>query len=334
MSDQQRRVVVLGRINDAGTGALVDAGFEVVERPDNPPDLHALAHAAHAIVVRTTPIDRALLEAAPELRIVARHGVGYDAVDVDALSARGIPLALTGDVNSGAVAEHALGLMLALAKRIPVYDAAIRADHYAIRDTFAATELGGKTLLCIGFGRIGRKVTALCRAFGMHVRVYDPFAPAADVQAAGCEAVADLHAGLAEADWVTIHAPKSPDTQYLVGRAELAAMKPGARLVNVARGGLVDETALVEALDDDHLAGAGLDVTEREPLPPDDPLARHPATVLTPHSAAFTAECSRRMALACARNVIARFEGTLDPSLVVNPDVLEAPAAAERGDAC
>lgn len=324
MSESQRRVLVLGRIHDAGVRALDEAGFAVLERPDNPPDLLEVVRDAAAIVVRTTAIDRTLVEKAPDLRVVARHGVGYDAVDVDALSERGIPLALTGDVNSGAVAEHALGLMLALAKRIPAYDRAIRDDHYAIRDTFAATELAGKSLLCVGFGRIGRKVTELCRAFGMRVLVFDPFAPPADVHTAGCEPVADLRSALADADWVTIHAPKSPDTTHLIGREELAAMKPGACLVNVARGGLVDEAALVEALDRAHLAGAGLDVTEIEPLPPDDPLALHPATVLTPHSAAFTGECSRRMALACARNVIAYFDAGLDPAVVVNTGVLEA----------
>lgn len=326
MAAETRKVLVLGRIHDTGVAALREAGFDVAEHPDDPPDLQALVGDAVAIVVRTTRIDADLVAAAPELRIVARHGVGYDAVDVGALTGRGIPLALTGDVNSTAVAEHTLALMLALAKRIPAYDRAIRDGEYAIRDTFSATELSAKTLLCIGFGRIGRKVSGLCRALSMRVLVSDPFAAVADIEAAACEPVASLEDGLAAADWVTIHAPRSPSTRHLIGRDELATMKPGTFLVNVARGGLVDEAAAIEALDRGRLAGIGLDVFEREPLPPDDPLARHPATVLTPHSAAFTAECSRRMAMACARNVIDRFDGRLDPAVVVNDEVLTAPS--------
>ncbi|MDZ7748760.1 MAG: hydroxyacid dehydrogenase [Halofilum sp. (in: g-proteobacteria)] len=335
MSESTPRVVVLGRIHEAGIAALRAAGFAVDEQPDDPPGLERLVRDADAIVVRTTRIGADVVAAAPALQLVARHGVGYDAVDVDALSARGIPLALTGDVNSGAVAEHALALMLALAKRIPAYDHAIRTGDYGIRDTFGASELADKTLLCIGFGRIGRKVAALCRALSMRVLVSDPFAAAGDVEAAGATPIADLREGLAAADWVTLHAPRSASTEHLLGRAEIGAMKPGAFLVNVARGGLVDEVAALEALEAEHLAGIGLDVFEHEPLPADDPLARHPRTVLTPHSAAFTAECSRRMALACARNVIDRFGDGLDPEVVVNDTVLgDTTPAAGRSPSC
>lgn len=323
MPRELQRVLVLGRINEAGIARLREVGnFDIIERPDSPADLIDIASDASAIIVRTTPINRRLLDAAPELRIVARHGVGYDAVDVEALTERAIPLALTGDVNSGAVAEHAMALILALAKRVAAYDRAIREGNYSIRDTFSATELAGKTILLIGFGRIGRNVAKLCQAFSMRVLVSDPFVSSEDVSRLGCELAVDLHAGLANADWVTVHAPKSPNSKHLIGREELAVMKRGAFLVNVARGGMVDEAAVVEALDEGHLTGVGLDVTETEPLAPDHPLARHPATVLTPHSAAFTAECSGRMALACANNVIGFFGNRLDRSLVVNHEVL------------
>lgn len=317
------KVLVLGKIHEAGVERLRQAGgFEVIERKDNPPDLQSLVADADVIIVRTTRIDQNLVDRSPKLRLVARHGVGYDAVDVAALTARSVPLALTGDVNSTAVAEHALSLMLALAKQTVQFDRAIREGNFAIRDGFSAFELSGRTLLVIGLGRIGRKVARLAQAFGMSVLASDPFVSAADAEQLSVRLVADWRAALGEADFVSIHAPKLPDTRYLIGALELAAMKPGSVLINVSRGGMVDETALVEALDSGHLAGAGLDVFEREPLPADDPLARHPAVVLSPHSAAFTQECVRRMSLACAENVIAFAAGRIDPGLVVNPQIL------------
>ena len=325
---ESHRILVLGKIHRAGIERLQAAGgFEVIARPDDPSDLAEQARSAEAIIVRATPIDRALLAGAPRLRLVARHGVGYDSVDVDALSERGIPLALTGDVNSGAVAEHTLALMLALAKRIVQHDRAIREDRFAERDHFSAVELDGRRILVIGFGRIGRRVAALCRAFGMAVRVFDPFLTAAAVEQAGYRHSTDLDAALADADWVSLHLPKTPQTRGLIGQERLARMRPGAFLVNVARGGLVDEAALVEALDTGRLAGAGLDVFETEPLAPDHPLAAREDVVLSPHAAALTSECAQRMALACADNVIAFFAGQPDPTRIVNREVL-APGAS------
>ncbi len=318
-----QKVLVLGKIHDAGVNRLREAGtFEIVERPDNPPDLFEQARDTDAIIVRTTPINPPLLIAARTLKLVARHGVGYDAVDVAALTGRGIPLALVGDVNSTAVAEHTLALMLSLAKRVPTYDKAIRSGHYAVRDSFAATELAGRTVLVLGFGRIGRLVAKLSAAFGMDVLVYDPVVPRADVEAQGYRSAADVAQALPAADYVTIHAPKIPGAKHLIGNAEIERMKAGAFLINVSRGGMVDEEALVRALEEKRLAGAGLDVFEEEPLPPDHPLARNEKVVLSPHSAAFTQECAERMALACAENVIAFAAGRLDPRLVVNPEVL------------
>ena len=294
----------------------------MIERPDNPPDLLTLASETDAIIVRTTRIDRPVIAAAGMLKLVARHGVGYDAVDVDALSERNIPLALVGDVNSTAVAEHALALMLDVAKFTTAYDRAIRQGEFRIRDRFAAVELSGRTVLIIGLGRIGRKVAALCRAFGMTVLGSDPFVSSEDAERLGITSVEDWRQRLPYVDVVTIHAPKLPGEGFLIGADELRAMKPGAILINVSRGGMVDEAALIQALDKGRLMGAGLDVFEREPLPADDPLARHPWVVLSPHSAAFTQDCARRMSLACAENVIACSDGKLDPALVVNLQVL------------
>ncbi len=317
------QVAIFGKIDEAGIERLTAAGrFDLVARPDHADDRIAVAAGADVIIARMTRIDAQLIDAAPNLAFVARHGVGYDTVDVEALSRRAIPLAVTGDVNSGAVAEHTLALMLALAKRIPVYDQAVRDGRFSIRDGFSACELEGHTALLIGFGRIGRKVARLCHAFGMSVVVVDPFVDGHEVEGLGYRFAEDLHEALGGADFVSIHVPKAPDTLHLIGRPQLECMRPGAFLINVSRGGLVDESALVAALDGGRLAGAALDVFEVEPPPAEYPPLRHAGLVLTPHSAALTRECAARLALACADNVIAFAAGRLDPQRVVNRQTL------------
>ncbi len=319
-----RKVVVFGKINDAGLAMLHQhGGFSIIEHPDRATDRVEAAAQAEAIIVKMTAIDEALIAAAPNLKIVARHGLGYDTVDVEALSRRHIPLALTGDVNSGAVAEHTLALMLALAKRLCPYDQAIRRGEFSVRDSYSAIELRDRTLLLIGYGRIGRKVARLACAFGMRVLVRDPFLRREDVQAEDVTLIDDLGEGLAQADMVSVHAPKPREGGYILDAAALDALKPGAMVINVARGGLVDEAALLRALESGHVSAAGLDVFENEPPAPDDPVLSHPGILVSPHCAAYTKESSRAMAEASAENVIAFFEGRLDPRLVVNADVLK-----------
>ncbi len=315
-------VLVLGKIHGAGIDRLAEANFTLRELPDHPADLMDHVGAADAIIVRMTRIDAATIAAAPGLRIVARHGVGYEAVDVAALTARRIPLALVGDVNCGAVAEHTLALMLGLAKRLCAYDRATRDGNFAIRDTFSAGELAGKTVLVVGFGRIGRAVARLCSVFGMNVIAADPFVDAAAAEAAGYRHVVDFREALGRVDYVTVHVPKAPGAGHLIGAAEIAAMKPEAALLNLSRGGVVDEAALHASLVAGRLRGAALDVFEDEPPGPGNPLFALDSVIVSPHCAAFTEECARRMALACADNVLAAFDGRLDPDLVVNREVL------------
>jgi len=316
-------ILVLGKIHQAGIDRLKAADCAVVELPDHPADLLAHVGDADAIIVRMTRIGAAVIDAAPKLRVVARHGVGYEAVDVDSLTARGIPLALVGDVNSGAVAEHTLALMLGLAKRLVAYDRATRDGDFAIRDTFSSRELAGKTVLVVGYGRIGRAVAGRCAGFGMTVIAADPYVEASAVEAAGHTHVADFRDALGHADYVTVHVPKAPGAPYLVGGPEIAAMKPEAAVLNLSRGGVVDEGAVLQALRAGRLRGAALDVFEDEPPKPDNPLFALDSVIVSPHCAAITEECACRMALACADNVLAAFGGTLDRELLVNPSVLD-----------
>ncbi len=321
------KILVLGQIHRDGIEQMRrEVAADVVELPDHAPKLMDEVADCDAIVVRMTRIDEPVIAAAPRLRVVARHGVGYDTVDVAALTRHGIPLALVGDVNSTAVAEHTLALMLALAKRIVTYDRELRAGNFAVRDGFSATELADKTALLLGFGRIGQATARLCAAFGMRVLIYDPFVAAESLAASPHQHVTEFVPYLGAADYVSIHVPRLPETRHLIGAPELAAMKPTAALLNVSRGGIVDEVALADALAGQRIGGAGLDVFETEPPAADSALLRSDRVVVTPHSAAFTGECARRMALACAGNVAAALAGHLDPAVVVNRETLGAAA--------
>ena len=208
---------------------------------------------ADGLIVRGTPVDEALLAKAERLRVVCRHGVGYDLVDVPALTKRGIALMITPEANAASVAEHALTLMLNLARNVGPVSAAVRRGEWRVRGQSSTFELGGRQVLVFGFGRIGTRVARLCAAFGMRVMVHDPYLPAGTIRGAGYDAVVDRDAGLAQADIVTLHVPANDATRGMVNAAFLSRMKPGAVLVNTARGTLVDEAALEAALRSGHL---------------------------------------------------------------------------------
>jgi D-3-phosphoglycerate dehydrogenase len=312
-------ILVAGKLHPAGLERLKKAeGFTstLVQEVSVESYVPHLAEA-DAVVLRTQPMTAETIAKAPNLKIVSRHGVGYDAVDVKALNARGIPLAIVGDVNSRAVAEHTLMLMLAVARHALAHDAAIRAGDWNIRNRFETVELDGKTLLLMGFGSIGRRVAELARAFGMTVVAYDPFIKPDVLARHGVKPAGELLQAIAEADYISLHMPGAA-TAAVMFEEEIAAMKPSAILINAARGGLVDELALDRALRDGRLLGAGLDVLAAEPPAPDHPLLSNPKVLISPHSAGLTSECAARMAVASVQNIIDHFAGRLDPALVVN----------------
>lgn len=312
-------VLVVGAIHASGK-ALLDAapGYTARYITDETEAGYA-GHVAEAdaIVIRTQPMSAATIAAAERLRIVSRHGVGYDAVDVPALTARGIPLTICGDVNSTAVAEHAAMLILAASKRVLRADRAVREGPWSWRNGLESQDLRGRNLLQIGYGRIGRHVAAMMGGFAMTIRAYDPFLLQRGWPADGVAPIEDLHEALAWADIVSISIPRTGAP--LIGTAELDLMKDGAILVNTARGGLIDEAALVAALESGRIGAAGLDVFETEPLPQDHPLTRFDQVVLSPHIAGLSEGSAERMALASVQNVLDYLEGRpLDPGLVVN----------------
>lgn len=278
---------------------------------------------ADAILCRQGRVDGTAMDASPRLRIVARHGVGVDEVDLDAARARGLMVTNTPGANSRAVAEHALAGILALAKGLRPLGAIVAGGGW--RGTLQVRDVAGLRLGLVGLGSIGREVARLASAFGMHVAAYDPGAPGAasapvardlspGAASLSVERVPSLAALLPRSDVLSLHLPLLPTTRGLVGAEELAALPPGALVVNTARGGLIDEAALLAALESGHVAGAMLDVFEAEPPPAGYSLRDHPAVIATPHLAGGTPASLERMGTMAAECIVARLTGTLVPA--------------------
>jgi D-3-phosphoglycerate dehydrogenase / 2-oxoglutarate reductase len=289
------------------------------------PDFNALLAAdgeVHGAILGLTRFGDTEAKNAHGLQVVSRIGVGYDTVDVPALTRHKVPLMIAGTANSPSVAEQAMHFMFALAKRGAELDAMVKANRWGDRFSTLPVDLIGKTLIIVGFGRIGTRVAKRCLAMEMVVLVYDPYVPAAAIRAAGCEPVADLDLALPRADFVTIHCPKTDETVGMFNAARLRRMKPTAYLVNTARGGIVDEADLHAALTSGVIPAAGLDVLDREPPDPDNPLLKLPNVITAPHMAGVTRESIDRMAVQAVRNVLSVFDGAPIVENVVNPEVL------------
>lgn len=315
-------LLIAGKLHPSGLALLDRApgvSFDYVEDISEASYQPHLARA-EGLVIRTQPLSAASIARAPGLRVVSRHGVGYDAVDVAALSARAIPLCIVGDVNSAGVAEHAMMLILAASHRLIAADRAVRQGPWGWRNGLQTHEVAGKRLLIVGFGRIGRRLAALARAFGVEVWAHDPFVPQDAWPDTLVRRVSDLPAALPQVDIVSLHVPRAE--RAVLGAGELALMRRSAIVVNTARGGLVDEVALAQALKAGLLGGAGIEVFSAEPPFPDHPLFGLDNAVLTPHNAALTVECAERMAVASVQNALDFFQGRLDPSLIVNRTAL------------
>ena len=282
-------------------------------------DLHALLSDTAAIALSWTPFRAAEAAATPHLQVVARLGVGFDAVEVPPLTARRIPLLTAGTANSRAVAEHAVHFIFALAKRAPELHRRVATGIGHDRKSPLPGEIAGKTVLVVGFGRIGSRTAPRCKALEMHVLVHDPYVPAETIRAAGYEPAPDLDAALPQADFITLHCPKSPETIGLFGPARLARMKPGAYLVNTARGGLIDEAALLAVLRSGHLAGAALDVFDPEPPDPANPLLHMENVLASPHLAGVTTEAWAAISIVSAENILGALDGAPNHAHTVNP---------------
>jgi D-3-phosphoglycerate dehydrogenase len=296
------RVLIADKLEAAGIDLLTAAGVEVDNRPGLKGDeLKAALRAADAAIVRSQPkLTAEYFDDVGRLRAVARAGVGVDNIDVPAATRRGVVVMNTPGGNTVSAAEHTIALLLAVARRIPAADAAMKAGGWD-RTRFVGTEVAGKTLGVVGLGRIGREVARRARGLDMRVIALDPFVTPAKAAELGYDTAAGLDDLLPRVDFLTVHVPLGDDTRSLIGARELGLMRPTARVLNVARGGIVDERALADALAAGTIAGAGVDVFTAEPVVPDNPLLKAPNVVLTPHMGASTLEAQENVALEAAQ---------------------------------
>ncbi|MGC2808933.1 MAG: hydroxyacid dehydrogenase [Bradyrhizobium sp.] len=328
MATNKKKILVTESMSQPGRALLKERqDIELVEFPNmiSAGDFEAMLRQqapVHGVALGATRFGEPELEASRDIKVVTRIGVGYDAVDVPALSRRRVPLMVAGTANSPSVAEQALFMMLTLAKRAVEMHALVKDGAWASRLGLLPYDLFGKTVLIVGFGRIGTRTAKRCLAMEMNVLVYDPYKPAAEIKAAGCDPVADLDAALPRADFVSVHCPKTPETVGMFNAARLKRIKPTAYLINTARGGIVEEKALYDALVSGKLAGAGLDVFEQEPPPRGHSLFELPNVIMAPHVAGVTREAVDRMSEQTARNILSALDGEPIRQNVINQDVL------------
>jgi len=320
----RKKVLIVGWMPQAGMEVLKkreDIDFEILPLKDVAASYHAKLKDAHAVTLGGTPYKQAELDLSPVIEVVARLGVGFDQVEVPALSKRKIPLMTTGIANSVSVAEHAMYMLLASARLTRKMDRFVRENSWHERLSDQPADLAGKSILVVGMGRIGSRTVKRCVAFEMDVYVLDPNISEADIKAAGATKVTDLKAILPKVDFVSVHCPRSPETVDMFNAETIGLMKPGAFLVNTARGGIVNEEALYDALTRGTLRGAGLDVLEREPPDAKHKLFELENVIFSPHMAGVTKEANDRMAIAVMENILSVFDGKPIVAHCVNREI-------------
>ena len=301
------KILITETVHPIGSELLTAAGHTVIYADRDMDVIRREIVDADAVFVRIIELPGSLLSTAKHLKIISKHGVGYDNIDLDYCKKAGIAVTVTPDANGLSVAEHAFTLMLTLAKNIIPVSNEYRSVGFSAKNHAPGIELTGKTLGLIGMGRIGKRILHMCRdGLDMHVVVYDPYVSEVPD---GVEKVEDLSELLRRADVVTLHCLLTDETRKLIDRERLALMKPTALLINCARGPIVDETALIEALETGRLAGAGLDVTDPEPVEKDSPLFKMPNVIVTPHYAPTTLEAATRVSKIGAENINAVLAG-------------------------
>ena len=296
------KVLITEQVSQKGIDFLIDKGYEIVFPKGKDEDsLIEAAKDCEAILVRILPISKKLIDSCPNLKVVAKHGVGVDNIDLEACRAKGIKVVNTPGANSRSVAEYTMALILSCAKQIPKMASAYKNGNLKAKDSTSFVEISGKTLGVLGLGKIGREVANMAsKGFGMKVLVYDPFIKSLDLD---FTLVEDKDEIFKEADYISIHSPLTEDTRHSVGKRELDLMKETAYLVNCSRGPIINEDELIEALKNKKIAGAGLDVTEKEPLDPSSELFKLENVIVTNHIAATTKEAMDEMVLRAARGL-------------------------------
>jgi D-3-phosphoglycerate dehydrogenase len=318
----KKKILIVQPIHERGM-QVFDESFDVrVASDPSAATVIKEIKGVEGVVVRMAPFTREIIEAADALKVIGRHGVGVDTIDIQAATEKGIVVVNTPNANATSVAEHTLTAIGALAKRVVTYDHAIREERWELRNSYGAVDLDGKILGLVGIGRIGSMVARrAAAAYNMKTIAFDPYVTPEKAQEMGVTLCAAMDDIFRQADVISLHTPLTPETRRFVDAARLRMMKPTAFLVNFSRGEVIDEKALYDALKTGVIAGAAIDVYDPEPPLKDNPLFELDNIILSPHSAALTEECVIRMATGAAEGVVDVLTGRR-PQFVVNPEVL------------
>ena len=319
-----KKVAVIGKIHEDGRKILKDSNFSIIDIPDFLNNTIDELKFVDAIAVRTANLSKEVLKECKSLKIVARHGVGYDTVDLDYLNRKNIALAITGSANATTVAEHVMSMFLNLCKLSKMSDQVVREGKFSQRELLEnRIELYQKKILIIGFGRIGKALAKRCKGFESKVYVYDPYLDSSIISENNCIPIS-FEEGLKIADFISLHLPLNTKTKYLIAKKELSQMKNTCILVNTARGGIINEEDLHWALKNKVIHSAGLDVFEQEPPKDNNPLFEIENLILSPHNAALTLECKKRMGIETCQNIVNYLNNSskLVLSNIVNKEIL------------
>ena len=319
MSDK-KKILIIQNINEAGPKLLTnhpDYEFEIIENI-NDPNLKKKIIDCDGVSLRTAKLTAEIIEYGKKIKIISRHGVGYDNIDLNICKEKKITVAITATANAVAVAEHVMFMLLSISKRKSMYDDSVKTGKFNERNKLPKTiEIWNKNILIAGFGRIGQCLIKRCLGFEMNVFVYDPFISAEKIESFGGKKVDDLSEAVKTMDAISLHIPLNDKTKNMINLDLLKTMKKNCIIINAARGGIINESDLDKALNDDLIFGAGLDVFEIEPPEINNPLLKNDKVFLSPHTAAFTEECMIRMGKETIQNIIDFFDKKLEQSKTI-----------------
>ena len=315
-----KKILIIQEINQAGPKLLTDHPdyeFEII-KDINDPTLKEKIIDCDGVSLRTGKLSGEIIAQGKKLKIISRHGVGFDNIHLDTCKKNNITIAITATANAVAVAEHVLFMLLSISKRKNMYDDCVKKGDFNDRNKLPKTiEIWGKNILIAGFGRIGQCLIKRCLGFEMNVFVYDPFVSAEKVESLGGKKVENLKEAVKTMDAISLHIPLNNETKNMINLDLLKTMKKNCIIINAARGGIINENELNQALNEDLIFGAGLDVFEIEPPEKSNPLLKNDKVFLSPHTAAFTEECMIRMGKETIQNIIDFFDNKIEKSKTV-----------------
>ena len=315
-----KNILIIQPIDKSGIEILEnrpDYNFEIIDGTDLEQIKEKIVKC-DGISIRTAKLPADVIRSAKNLKIISRHGVGYDNIDLEAAKEKNVTISITATANAVAVAEHVMFMLLNISKRKDMYDKTVKSGRFNDRNKLPKTiELWNKNILIMGFGRIGKSLIKRCIGFEMNVYVYDPFVSKEEIESLGGKKIEDLKEGVKKMDALTLHIPLNEKTKNIINYDVLKNMKKNCIIINASRGGIINENDLNKSLNENKIFGAGLDVFDTEPPDNDNPLLKNDKTFLSPHTAAFTEECMVRMGKETIQNIIDFFDKKLEKSKIV-----------------